>query len=110
MRLSSALRLYRVRLRARVAQELFAVLGIAIGVSLLFSSQVANTSLNGSVRELTRGVVGQAPARLERQTGVARSRAARRRCRPAGANSDRAGAAAHRPATDEHARTADEHL
>jgi putative ABC transport system permease protein len=59
MRLSSALRLYRVRLRARVAQELFAVLGIAIGVSLLFASQVANTSLNSSVRQLTSGIVGQ---------------------------------------------------
>jgi putative ABC transport system permease protein len=59
MRLSSAVRLYRVRLRARVAQELFAVLGIAIGVSLLFASQVANTSLNSSVRQLTSGIVGQ---------------------------------------------------
>ena len=59
MRLSSVARLYRVRLRARLTQELFAVLGIAIGVSLLFASQVANTSLNGSVRELTSGIVGQ---------------------------------------------------
>jgi putative ABC transport system permease protein len=59
MRLSSVVRLYRVRLRARLAQELFAVLGIAIGVSLLFASQVANTSLNGSVRQLTSGVVGR---------------------------------------------------
>src|SRR6476661_4049490 len=69
MRLSSALRLYRVRLRARVAQELFAVLGIAIGVSLLFSSQVANTSLNGSVRELTRGVVGRMSFQLAARDG-----------------------------------------
>jgi putative ABC transport system permease protein len=59
MRLSSVVRLYRVRLRARLVQEVFAVLGIAIGVSLLFASQVANTSLNGSVRELTNGIVGQ---------------------------------------------------
>jgi putative ABC transport system permease protein len=59
MRLSSVVRLYRVRLRARLAQELFAVVGIAIGVSLLFASQVANTSLNGSVRQLTSGIVGQ---------------------------------------------------
>jgi putative ABC transport system permease protein len=58
MRLSSILRLYRVRLRARLAQELFAVLGIAIGVSLLFASQVANTSLDGSVQRLTTGIVG----------------------------------------------------
>jgi putative ABC transport system permease protein len=58
VRLSSILRLYRVRLRARLTQELFAVLGIAIGVSLLFASQVANTSLNGSVQQLTTGLVG----------------------------------------------------
>jgi putative ABC transport system permease protein len=58
MRLSSILRLYRVRLRARVVQELFAILGIAVGVALLFASQVANTSLNGSVQQLTNGIVG----------------------------------------------------
>ncbi len=58
MRLSSILRLYRVRIRARLTQELFAVFGIAIGVSLLFASQVANTSLDGSVRQLSSGIVG----------------------------------------------------
>jgi putative ABC transport system permease protein len=59
MKLSSIVRLYRVRLRARVVQELFAVLGIAIGVALLFASQVASTSLDRSAQQLTRGVVGQ---------------------------------------------------
>lgn len=59
MRFSSIVRLYRVRLRARLTQELFAVLGIAIGVALLFASQVANTSLDGSVQRLTDGIVGQ---------------------------------------------------
>ncbi|MHB8233970.1 MAG: hypothetical protein ACYDHT_04880, partial [Solirubrobacteraceae bacterium] len=59
MKLSSILRLYRVRLRARLTQELFAVLGIAIGVALLFSSQVANTSLDGSVQRLSNGIVGK---------------------------------------------------
>ncbi len=59
MKLSSILRLYRVRLRARLTQELFAVLGIAIGVALLFASQVANTSLDGSVQRLSNGIVGQ---------------------------------------------------
>jgi putative ABC transport system permease protein len=58
MRMSSIMRLYRVRLRARLTQELFAVLGIAIGVALLFASQVANTSLDGSVQRLTTGIVG----------------------------------------------------
>jgi putative ABC transport system permease protein len=59
MRVSSIVRLYRVRLRARLMQELFAVAGIAIGVALLFASQVANTSLDNSVRRLTEGIVGQ---------------------------------------------------
>jgi putative ABC transport system permease protein len=59
MKLSSVVRLYRVRLRARVVQELFAVTGIAIGVALLFASHVASTSLNGSVARLTSGIVGQ---------------------------------------------------
>lgn len=69
MRLSSVIRLYRVRLRARLAQELFAVLGIAIGVSLLFASQVANTSLNGSVKQLTSGIVGQMRFQLAARDG-----------------------------------------
>lgn len=58
MRLSNILLLYRVRLRTRAVQELFAVLGIAVGVALLFASQVASTSLDGSVNQLTRGIVG----------------------------------------------------
>ena len=59
MKLSSIARLYRVRLRARIVQELFAVVGIAIGVALLFASQVASTSLDRSAQQLTRGIVGQ---------------------------------------------------
>ncbi len=58
MKLSNIVRLYRVRLRSRLAQELFALSGIAVGVALLFASQVASTSLTGSVREVTRGIVG----------------------------------------------------
>ncbi|HTZ86359.1 MAG TPA: hypothetical protein VMB05_06810, partial [Solirubrobacteraceae bacterium] len=58
MKFSSIVRLYRVRLRARLTQELFAVLGIAIGVALLFASQVANTSLDSSVERLSTGIVG----------------------------------------------------
>lgn len=59
MRLSNIVRLYRVRLRSRVVQELFAVLGIAVGVALLFSSQIASTSLDGAVQQLTEGIVGK---------------------------------------------------
>jgi putative ABC transport system permease protein len=58
MRMSNIVRLYRVRLRSRLVPEVFAILGIAVGVALLFASQVASTSLNGSVRELTTGIVG----------------------------------------------------
>jgi putative ABC transport system permease protein len=60
MRPGTIFYLYRVRLRARLVQELLAVAGIAVGVALLFASQVANTSLAGSVSQLTNGLVGQA--------------------------------------------------
>lgn len=59
MRFSNLLHLYRVRMRRRLVQELLAVVGIAVGVALLFSSQVASTSLTGSVEQLTTGIVGQ---------------------------------------------------
>ena len=59
------LHLYRVRLRSRFVQEALAVIGIAVGVALLFASQVANTSLNGSVGQLTSGLVGRSRLQLE---------------------------------------------
>ncbi len=65
MRPSTIFYLYRVRLRARLVQELLAVAGIAVGVALLFASQVANTSLAGSVTHLTDGLVGKARLQLE---------------------------------------------
>lgn len=67
MRLSSVAHLYWIRLRLRVVQELLAVTGIAIGVALVFAALVANTSLIGSVREMTDGVVGQATVQLAAQ-------------------------------------------
>jgi putative ABC transport system permease protein len=65
--LSNIARLYVVRLRARVVliQELLALLGIAVGVALLFASQVATTSLNGSVKQLTNEVVGRMQFQLD---------------------------------------------
>jgi putative ABC transport system permease protein len=65
VKLSNIAGLYLVRLRVRLVQELFAVLGIAVGVALLFASQVANTSLSGSVDQLTSGIVGRASLQLE---------------------------------------------
>ena len=58
VRLRNVLSLYWVRLRDRWLQELLAIAGIAVGVALLFASQVANTSLSGPVQQLTRGIVG----------------------------------------------------
>jgi putative ABC transport system permease protein len=61
---SNILWLYRVRLRARAAQECLAIVGIAAGVALLFASQVSSASLQGSVGELERGIVGNATLQL----------------------------------------------
>jgi putative ABC transport system permease protein len=57
---SNLLRLWRTRLssRAMLVQEALAVLGIAVGVALLFSSQVASTSLSSSVQQLTNEIIG----------------------------------------------------
>jgi putative ABC transport system permease protein len=60
----NVLHLYRVRLRARLLQELFAVVGIAAGVALLFASQVASSSLSSSVAQLSKGIVGNATLQL----------------------------------------------
>jgi putative ABC transport system permease protein len=59
--------LYRARLRTRtmLVQESFAVLGIAVGVALLFASQVASTSLDRSVQELTSQIVGNTQYQLD---------------------------------------------
>jgi putative ABC transport system permease protein len=61
---SNALRLYRVRVRARLAQECLALVGIAAGVALLFASQVASASLKSSVTQLSHGIAGKATLQL----------------------------------------------
>jgi putative ABC transport system permease protein len=58
------LQLYRVRVRARLVQELFALLGIAAGVALPFASQVATQSLSSSVAQLPPGIVRNATLQL----------------------------------------------
>ena len=67
MRLYAIAHLYRVRFRTRTAliQEAFAALGIAVGVALLFASHVASVSLNASVGQLTRELVGPAQYQLK---------------------------------------------
>jgi putative ABC transport system permease protein len=60
MRFANVLRVYRTWLRPRAirVQQGLAVAGIAVGVALLFASQVASTSLTRSVGDLTHGVIG----------------------------------------------------
>ncbi len=67
MSLSDLVYLYRARLRTRrvVVQDLFAIAGIAVGVALLFASQVASTSLAGSVRQLGSQIVGSTQYQLD---------------------------------------------
>ncbi len=64
MRPSNLVRLYRARLRARLWQELFAIVGIAAGVALLFASQVSNASLQSAVAALSHGIAGKATLQL----------------------------------------------
>ncbi len=65
MSLANALALYGLRLRARLWQEGLAVVGIAAGVALLFASQVASSSLQSSVAQLSRGIAGSADVQLQ---------------------------------------------
>jgi putative ABC transport system permease protein len=66
LRCSEVLYLYRARLRARAVrvQEGMAVIGIAVGVALLFASHVAGTSLSRSVAQLTGEIVGRSQFQL----------------------------------------------
>jgi putative ABC transport system permease protein len=59
MRLRNIILLYRVRLRTRLVHELFAILGIAVGVALLFASQIVSTSPVDSVQRLVSGIIGE---------------------------------------------------
>src|SRR5271170_3095308 len=59
--------IYAARLEARavLVQEGFAILGIAVGVALLFASQVASTSLTHSAAQLNTQLVGSAQLQLD---------------------------------------------
>ncbi len=60
VRLSTLLYFYRRRLQVHGLQELLAGLGIAVGVALIFSVQITNSSITGSAREIVRGLTGGA--------------------------------------------------
>jgi putative ABC transport system permease protein len=62
--------LYGMRLRAQFGQELLALVGIAVGVSLLFAALVANTSLTASFERVTSGIVGDARFQLAARGGA----------------------------------------
>src|SRR5829696_534414 len=64
MRVRNLLFLYGQRVRAHPLQELIALVGIAIGVALVFAVQVANTSVTASVEQLVRGTTGTADLQL----------------------------------------------
>jgi len=59
--------IFRARMKAPVVrvQESLAIVGIAIGVALLFASQVASQSLDGSVRQLSSQLVGGTDYQLD---------------------------------------------
>jgi putative ABC transport system permease protein len=65
--LSAMLFIVRARLRERavVVQSLLAIIGIAAGVALLFASQVASTSLTGSVRQIAKQIDGDTQYQLD---------------------------------------------
>jgi putative ABC transport system permease protein len=63
VRWATVLRLYRRRLKETLAPELLALLGIAVGVALLYASQVAGTTLSGSAARLATDVLG--PVKLQ---------------------------------------------
>jgi putative ABC transport system permease protein len=55
---------YRRHLRVQPLRELMAIAGVAAGVALLFSVQVAHRSITGSFEEVTHGVAGHATLEL----------------------------------------------
>jgi putative ABC transport system permease protein len=59
--------IYEARFEARavLVQEVFAIIGIAVGVALLFASQVSSTSLTRSVAQLNSQLVGNAQVQLD---------------------------------------------
>lgn len=65
--LSGILYIYETRFESRgvLVQEAFAILGIAIGVALLFASQVSSASLTRSVGQLNSQLVGSTQVQLE---------------------------------------------
>jgi len=64
LRPGALLYFYRKRLRVHLLQELLAGLGIAVGVALVFSAQVANQSITGSAHQILHALAGNATLQL----------------------------------------------
>jgi putative ABC transport system permease protein len=64
MGMAGLLFFYRERLRQQAAEELFAGLGIAIAVALLFAVTVASQSIANSAEEVNRALLGPATLQL----------------------------------------------
>ncbi len=64
MRPRPLLRLYRQRLRAHAVQELWAGLGVALAVALIFAVLVANANISSSTQEVVHKVIGPASLQL----------------------------------------------
>jgi putative ABC transport system permease protein len=64
MRPYALVQLYRRRLRVHAAQELFAAVGVAIAVALVFAATVAESSIAGSSAQVVRTVAGPASLQL----------------------------------------------
>jgi putative ABC transport system permease protein len=69
MRPYTLLYLYRRRLRVHAAQELFAAIGIAIAVALVFAATVAESSIAGASGEVIHAVTGPASLQLRARGG-----------------------------------------
>ncbi|HTA96142.1 MAG TPA: ABC transporter permease [Solirubrobacteraceae bacterium] len=70
MRPGALVYLYRRRLRMHAAQELFAGIGIAIAVALVFATMVAESSIAGAGGEVVRAVTGPASLQLRARGGA----------------------------------------
>ncbi len=64
LRARALLRFYWWRVHKHPLQEIFAGVGIAAGVALVYAVQVANTSITGSASQVVHGVVGDAQLQL----------------------------------------------
>jgi putative ABC transport system permease protein len=69
MRPSTLLYMYTRRLRAHGVQELFAALGIAVAVALVFAAMLAEQSIPSSAGQVVRAVTGPASLQLRARGG-----------------------------------------